>query len=180
MPGMDATISGRYGPMELSAVCSARERKARSRSWRMGSGVWSSADEEVDEESESMAKRSLSASEEEPGGLGGGVGKVWYFGIEGRRIAARVGMGAPAWNEPEDLESNRGWLVVPGADRELLLMEGRAMMPVSACFESLDMNSIKLSRASSALSLFVSQTVVYYSRIVVVSWAGMVRQTAGV
>lgn len=42
----------------------------------MGSGVWSSADEEVDEESDSTAKRSLSASEEEPGGLGGGVGKV--------------------------------------------------------------------------------------------------------
>lgn len=41
-------------------------------------------------------------------------------------------MGAPAWNEPEDRESNRGWLVAPGADRELLLMEGRAMMSVSA------------------------------------------------
>lgn len=114
--------------MELSAVCSARERKARSRSWRIGSGVWSSADEEVDEASDSTAKRSLEVSEEDPGGLGGGVGKVWYFGIEGRRMAARLGMGAPAWNEPEDLESDRGLPVTPGPGRDLLLMEGRVMM----------------------------------------------------
>jgi hypothetical protein len=128
MPGIEATISGRYGPMELSAVCSARERKASSRSWRMGSGVWSSADEEVDEASDSTAKRSLSVSEEDPGGLGGGVGKVWYRGIEGRRIAVRPGMGAPAWNEPEDLENrDRGLLLTPGPGRALL-MEGRVMM----------------------------------------------------
>lgn len=40
-------------------------------------------------------------------------------------MAARVGMGAPAWNEPEDLESDRGF---PDPGRELLLMEGRVMM----------------------------------------------------
>lgn len=96
----------------------------------MGSGVWSSSlDEEVDEESDSTAKRSLEASEEDPGGLGGGVGKVWYRGIEGRRRAAMLGMGAPAWNEPEDLDPrDRELPVTPGPGRELLLMEGRVMM----------------------------------------------------
>jgi hypothetical protein len=70
-------------------------------------------------------KRSLEASEDDAGGLGGGVGNVWYRGIEGRRREVMLGIGAPAWNEPEDLDDlDRGF--TPGPGRELFA--GRVMI----------------------------------------------------
>lgn len=78
----------------------------------------------MDEESDSTAKakRSLEASE---GGLGGGVGNVWYRGIEGRLRDAMLGIGAPAWNEPEDLADRDRVVTTPGPGR---VFAGRVMM----------------------------------------------------
>lgn len=107
----------------------------------------------MDDESDStaVAKRSLEASD---GGLGGGVGNVWYRGIEGR-LDAMMGMGAPAWNEPEDLDDLDRVVTTPGPGRAFA---GRVMMPPAdnlgapfrSCFFVLSSEIWDLQRLSTA------------------------------
>ena len=85
----------------MRAVCSAKERKARRRIWRIGSGDWSLGVLPSSAAAVVVASRGVAR---------GGVGKVWYWVEEDwrRRAAwtasmkAAPGIGAPACRDAED------------------------------------------------------------------------------
>lgn len=86
--GKAATMVGRYGPMELRAVCSARLNRARRRSCLTGRGVTSLLLSRLLVCLCPLLLRAASSSEGELavlesgaslGVFGGWVGKVWYL-----------------------------------------------------------------------------------------------------
>ncbi|TLD09727.1 hypothetical protein PspLS_11410 [Pyricularia sp. CBS 133598] len=93
------TMVGRYGEMELRAVCSARLSRASKASCLRGNGVtvWSSSSSELELAVSSDVTKSSNVRSASRGVLGGAVGKVWGAS----EYEFNDGKGAPAWNEPE-------------------------------------------------------------------------------